>query len=401
MNILFLTLSQIVSDISQRGIYPDLIRKFVIEGHNVFIICPFERRLKRETRLSVQGNLSILGVKTLNITKSNFFEKSVGTILIEYQYQKAIDKYLSDVRFDLVIYSTPPITFNKVIRAVKKKFDSRSYLLLKDIFPQNAVDLGMLSKKNPFFLFFRRKEKALYALSDHIGCMSNANVEFLIKQNPEISSGVVEVCPNSIELQSDHGLDDKALIFPRYGIPEDARVFIYGGNLGKPQGIDFLIEVLKSNANRPDAFFLIAGSGTEYHSLETFCKIEKPNNVLLLPAIRKEDFDQLVRLSYAGFIFLDKRFTIPNYPSRLLTYLENKKPVLAATDSSSDIGTTAEENGYGFWVKSGDLKAFNEKLDLMINNKLLLEEMGLKGYHYLAENYTVDTAYKIIMSHFI
>lgn len=400
MNILFLTLSQIVSDISQRGIYPDLLRKFIKEGHNLFIVCPFERRLKRETGLSVQGNLSILGVKTLNITKSNFFEKGVGTILIEYQYLKAIDKYLSDVRFDLVIYSTPPITFNKVIRAVKKKFGSRSYLLLKDIFPQNAVDLGMLSKKNPFFLFFRRKEKVLYGLSDHIGCMSNANVEFLLKQNPEISGGVVEVCPNSIEMQSDYDLADKASVFSKYGIPEDARVFIYGGNLGKPQGIDFLIEVLKSNANRPDAFFLIAGNGTEYHRLDAFCKNEVLNNVLLLPAIPKEGFDQLVRLSYAGLIFLDKRFTIPNYPSRLLTYLENKKPVLAATDTSSDIGITAEENGYGFWVKSGDLKAFNEKLDLMINNNSLLDEMGQKGYHYLVKNYTVDTAYKIIMSHF-
>ena len=400
MNILFLTLSQIINDITSRGIYPDLLRKFAKEGHNVFIVCPFVRRLKKETVLAVHGNVHILGVKTLNLTKSNVIEKGIGTILIEYQYKKAINKYLTEVQFDMVLYSTPPITFNKVIRSTKKKFGSKSYLLLKDIFPQNAVDLGMFTKRSPFYLYFRRKEKELYALSDHIGCMSPANVEYLLKHNPEISKEQVEVCPNSIELQDKHEFVDKVSIRLKYGIPADKPVFIYGGNLGKPQGIDFLVEVLKANSNRPDIFFIIAGSGTDYYKLETWHKKEKPGNVLLLKQLPKDDFDQLAQVSDVGLIFLDKRYSIPNYPSRLLSYMENKLPVLMAIDTNTDIGTIAEENGYGLWVKSGDLNAFNNKLNYLVSKKEIFISMGNKGYQFLIDNYTVEKSYKTIISLF-
>lgn len=399
MNILFLTLSQIISDISSRGLYPDLLRKFANEGHNVFIVCPFERRLKKETCLNNSDNVHILGVKTLNITKSNIIEKGIGIILIEHRYQKAIEKYLSDFQFDLVMYSTPPITFNNVIRSVKKKYGSKSYLLLKDIFPQNAVDLGLFSKFSPFYWYFRKKEKTLYSLSDYIGCMSPANIEFILKKNSFISRESVEVCPNSIELQVNEVVD-KASVFSKYKIPENGALLIYGGNLGKPQGVDFLIKVLKSNSDRLDVFFIIAGNGTEYSKLGNWIKKENPNNVLLLSALPKKEFDRLLQVCNIGLIFLDKRFTIPNYPSRLLSYMENRKPVLMATDVNTDIGKIAEENGYGFWVESGDLKSFNLKLNQMISDKSRLNLMGENGYLYLCNNYTVDFSYKTIMSHF-
>lgn len=401
MNFLFLTLSQIISDISQRGIYPDLLRKFAKEGHNVFIVCPFERRLGKETWLSQKGNVHILGVKTPNITKSNYIEKGIGTILIEYHYQKAIKKYFSDIQIDVIMYSTPPITFNRVIRTIKKKFGSRSYLLLKDIFPQNAVDLGLFSRISPFYLFFRKKEKMLYALSDHIGCMSPANVDFILEHNSFLSKECVEVCPNSIELQPINSNMINKEILSKYGISKESVVFVCAGNLGKPQGIDFLIEVLNSNKNRLDVFFLIVGGGTEYNKLNSWFRKVAPSNASLLSNIPKRECDILIASCDAGLIFLDHRFTIPNYPSRLLTYLENKMPVLMATDKNTDIGKIAEKQGYGLWIESGDLEGFNKKLNYLVDNKEILEIMGEKGYQYLIDNYTVDAAYKVIMSHYI
>jgi len=400
MNILFLTLSQIIFDISSRGIYPDLLRKFAKEGHSVFIVCPFERRKKIESSLTEVGNVHILGVKTLNLTKSNILEKGVAMLLVEYQYKRAIKKYFSGVHFDLVMYSTPPITFNAVIKSIKREYRTKTYLLLKDIFPQNAVDLGMFPKISPFYWFFRKREKTLYAISDFIGCMSPANVEYILKHNPSIPKEQVEVCPNSIEVQNEKAFVDKGLILLKYKIPENIPVFVYGGNLGKPQGIEFLLEVLKSNSNRLDAFFLIIGSGTEYKRLDTWFKKEKPNNILLLSAMKKDDYEQLVGVCDVGMIFLDNRFTIPNYPSRLLSYLENKIPVLLATDTITDIGTIAEKNGFGLWVESSEIEIFNDKLNYLISNREYLSTMGEMGYQYLLNNYTVDASYKIIMSHF-
>ena len=201
MNIIFLTLVRI-SDIEDRGIYQDMMRKFRDEGHHVYIVTAAERRLGQKTSLVDSHCVKILNVRTLNVQKTNIVEKGLGTLLIESQFKSAIKKYLGDIPFDLITYSTPPITFTNVVKYLKRKNPKAiSYLQLKDIFPQNAVDIGMFGEKSIFNWYFRKKEKALYKASDFIGCMSQANLAFVLKHNPEISPERVEVAPNSIELK--------------------------------------------------------------------------------------------------------------------------------------------------------------------------------------------------------
>lgn len=399
MNILFLTVS-IIDDINKRGIYTDLLRYFINQGHKVYIVSPTERRFKKKTHLIKKENHSILKVRTLNIQKTNFIEKGIGTILLEYQFNKAIKKHFKNIYFDLILYSTPPITLTTVIKKIKNKNKAKTYLLLKDIFPQNAVDIELMSNKGLLYNFFRNKEKKLYKLSDYIGCMSPANVNYVIKHNPEVDKELVEVCPNSIELKENNIIKNKDIL-KKYNVPEDSLTFIYGGNLGKPQGLDFLLEVLDSNNNKNDRFFIIVGSGTEYNKIDLWFKENKPKNAILLSALPKEDYDNLVQSCDVGIIFLDPRFTIPNYPSRLLSYLEYKMPVIMATDVNTDIGKIAEENGYGVWTENGNLQEFNILLDNFCNKTYSIEDMGNKGYNYLKDNYTIEDCYKIIMKHFI
>ena len=198
MNIIFLTLSRI-SDIEKSGIYTDLMRKFRNEGHHVFVVSPCERRLGLNTSLTFDHDVHLLNVKTLNVQKTNIIEKGIGTILLEHQYRHAIKKYLKEVNFDLILYSTPPITLINVIKYLKcKNSQAISYLLLKDIFPQNAVDMKMFSPKSLFYRYFRKKEIALYMYSDFIGCMSPANVDYVRLQNPYYQKWRVEENPNSI-----------------------------------------------------------------------------------------------------------------------------------------------------------------------------------------------------------
>lgn len=416
MNVIFLTLVRI-SNIEERGIYQDLMRKFRDEGHQVYIVTPCERRLGLETTLTDNNGVKILNVKTLNIQKTNIVEKGIGTLLLENQYKAAIKKYLSDIKFDLITYSTPPITFTNVVKFLKRKNPNAiTYLQLKDIFPQNAVDIEMFSKGSLFYWYFRRKEKALYKASDFIGCMSPANVEFVMKHNPDIAPERVEVAPNSIDLNVNDSLNDdldpeqkrlkvqneRYYIRKKYGIPTNSPIFIYGGNLGKPQGIDYLIRCLDANKNRLDCYFVVVGNGTEYPRLEAWYNANLNHNdntcVKLMMGLPKEDYDLLVRSCDVGLIFLDNRFTIPNYPSRLLSYLENKMPVLCATDVNTDIGKIAEENGYGYWCESNSVEAFTAILDKMIHSDR--KAMGEKGYEFLKGHYTVEHTYRAIMKHF-
>ncbi len=403
MNILFLTLVRI-SDIEERGIYQDLMRKFRDEGHQVYIVTAAERRLGEETSLKDCHGVKILNVRTLNVQKTNIVEKGLGTLLIECQFKAAIKKHLGHVKFDLITYSTPPITFTNVVKYLKKRNPQAiSYLQLKDIFPQNAVDIRMFGERSLFYWYFRRKEKALYKASDYIGCMSPANVRFVLEHNLEIDTSRVEMAPNSIDLNVDlheepgHKESERNYIRSKYNLPLDKPVFIYGGNLGRPQGIDYLLACLETNKNRTDCYFLVVGSGTHYDLLLDWYKDNKEYNVKLMQSLPKSDYDMLVRSCDVGLIFLDHRFTIPNYPSRLLSYLENKMPVLCATDVNTDIGKIAEEKGYGYWCESVKPEDFTAMVDRMLLSDM--KAMGEKGYEFLKENYLVDHTYNAIMKH--
>lgn len=391
MKILFLSLSRF-DDVNVRGIYSDLMREFIHRGDDVYIASPTERRFGKQTHLIESPNCHILKIKTLNIQKTNIIEKGIGTLLLEDQFDRAIRKYWGNVNFDLVLYATPPITFNRVIERVKKRCGCRSYLMLKDIFPQNAVDLGMMKEGGLLHKMFRRKEERLYQISDRIGCMSPANCEYVIKHNPSVDPAKVELCPNAVEPIEIPALSEaeRNELLGKLCIPTDKTLFIYGGNLGKPQGIDFLLKVVEANESRDNSFIVIVGSGTEFSRIKQWFEVHSPKNAKLIAGLPKNEYDNLIRACHVGLIFLDPRFTIPNFPSRLLSYLENSMPVLLATDTNTDMGRIAEREGFGLWAQSGDLDAFMGNFNILTNASLQIEKMGSKGKQYLLDNYTAD-----------
>ena len=132
--------------------------------------------------------------------------------------------------------------------------------------------------------------------------------------------------------------------------------------------------------------------------METWYKTRQPKAVSVFQRLPKEDYDQLVRACDVGLIFLDYRFTIPNYPSRLLPYLMEKKPIIAATDPNCDTGSIAEQNGYGYWCPSNDVNAFTQCINKMLASDL--SQMGENGYQFYLNNYTVEHTYNAIMKHF-
>ena len=407
MQILFLTLMKIHSP-ADEGIYMDLMKCFADNGHKLYIVTPLEKKDEADEEVIEAGNLKILRCKTGNLFGVGMVEKGISQTLLPFKYMKAIERHFKGIKFDLILYSTPPISLAGIVEKIKKKTGAKTYLLLKDIFPQNAVDIGLIS---PFTaeVLFRRKEKKLYKISDYIGCMSPANVEYLIKHN-EVDSLKVEVCPNSIrvadnltgEVPKDNKaleLSDRSKILSKYNIPPDKTIFLYGGNLGLPQDIPFIIECIKKTNEVKEAHFVICGGGTEYGKLENFVNETTPANLSLIKALPKSEYDSLVGGSDVGMIFLDHRFTIPNFPSRLLSYLKEKKPVLICTDKNTDIGRIAEENEFGLSSVSDNTEGFAENVNKLTNGELRAK-LGENGYKFLTENYTVENSYKIIMKHF-
>lgn len=397
VNILFLTLFSFES-IKERTLYTDLLREFVNRGHHIYAISPVEKKYNIETHMVLEERAQILRLRIGNTQKTNIIEKGISTIMIEPLFKNALTKYFKEVKFDLILYSTPPITLVSAINYAKKRDNAKTYLLLKDIFPQNALDIGLMTTKGIkglIYKHFRKQEKRLYQISDRIGCMSEANVEYVLKHNPELTEAKVEVCPNSFEvIDKSVDLETRNQIRAKYGIPVDKKIIIYGGNLGKPQGILYLIECIKKCKDIDDIYFLIVGDGTEFGVIKKFVETSEQSNVNLMKRLPKDDYDTMVGACDVGLIFLDPHFTIPNFPSRLLAYMQAKIPVLACTDNNSDIGKVITDGGFGWWCNSGDPDAFLQVVQEICTTYTDSKD---REFNYLRDHFSVKNSVDIIL----
>ncbi len=392
MRILYLSLSSFNS-YTDINVHSDLLRRAIDAGNEVFSILPNLTDNKKYKLYGSYGN-KILKLRTGNIKKtSNFISKGLALLLLGHRYKKAIKKFCKE-KFDLILYVTPPITIYKAIKFAKKKMKAKTYLLLKDIFPQNALDLGLLSNrgvKGIITHYFRNVEKKYYSISDRIGCMSRRNVEYLLENNPYIDSDKVCVVPNAVDLNAIPKKSNRDEVLEKYNFPKDKTVFIYGGNLGKPQCIPFIIECLRVNKNNEKAFFVICGNGSEVGLIKKYIEDKHPENLVLIEGLRKEMYDELVSACDVGMLFLDYRFTIPNYPSRVLSYMQFGMPVLACVDKSTDIGDDIVNGGFGWKCYSNNVQSFSETVDLICNmSKEELSQKGKNAYNYLCDNFSVD-----------
>jgi glycosyltransferase involved in cell wall biosynthesis len=312
--------------------------------------------------------------------------------------------YFKDIKFDLILYSTPPIQYNRIIKYLKSKSKASTYLLLKDIFPQNAIDMGLLKKWNPIYWYFKKKEKETYRLSDTIGCMSPANVSYLLTHNPYLQPVNIEVCANTIRAR---GVTEKELrnnfraqVRQSLSINESELLLIYGGNLGISKGIPFLTEILKAYHQEPNIKFLVVGEGTWYVKIARFLSEGDYKNVILQKRVSPGEFRKMLFAADIGLIFLNPKFTIPNFPSWLTSYLEVGLPVIACTDPVTDMGDIIQRAGCGYKVLSGDIQGFNAAIKKLTATPGILPEKSANARSLFEKEYTTAKAYSVLMKHY-
>lgn len=398
MNVIFLSIGGL-NDLGENAVYPDLLRYFRDNGHLVHVVCQRERRSGLPTEMNIEHEMKVLRVKTGNITKTNLVEKGVSTLLIGSQFRNAIDKFFGNIKFDLVLYSTPPITIVDTVSYLKKRDNSFSYLMLKDIFPQNALDIGILKEtgwKGLLTKNFQKKEKKLYLVSDYIGCMSEANVNFLMDNNPYLDKEKVGICPNTIN-SSILANTDKKELREKYNLPIDKVIFVYGGNFGKPQDVDYIIKVLNNNAENTKLHFVMCGSGTDFYKIKDYASSTGGNHITVMDSLNKYEYSELLEACDVGLIFLDHRFTIPNFPSRLLDYMNHSMPIFAATDKNTDVGQVILKGEFGWWCESTDVQEYQKTINEITYNPQLISSKGMLGREYLEKHFNTRVAYDNIM----
>ncbi len=389
MNILYLTQR---FSFSKSGIYADLINALVRRGHSVTIV-KCDSSPDAHDSLTFENDCCILTVNVPDQFDGGFIKKGLVLLMIGPRMISAIKKHLDEQSFDLVLYPTPPITFAKVVAFCKKKFGCRSYLMLKDIFPQNAVDIGLIRENSLVYCFFKIIERRLYRVSDIIGCMSKANIEYLKTHEPWIDPNKITIMPNAVDVSQYERSFGAGKSVRKLEVPDNKVLFLFGGNLGKPQGIDFFLKCLLELREYQPAHFLVIGGGTEYVNIRTFIDEKDLHNVTLIGEMDREDYEQIVRRCDVGLILLDHRFTIPNYPARTLSYMMHSLPILAATDIHTDVRQLIEEDAKcGLWCHSNDIIGFIKAVEVLCQSKDQRRIMGANGRAYAERHFDVSVA---------
>lgn len=386
MNILFPTIINL-ENLESSSLYSDLINCLVEHGHHVTLLTTRERKLKKKTEVYEKKSVTIVAVKSGNLFNINKIEKGISNVLISLQFKNAYKKYIKDCKFDLILYVTPPVTLANFIKFVKNKTNAKTYLMLKDIWPQGPIDIGAFDKYKFMIPYFKSKEKKLYSISDKIGCMSQGNIDYLIKKE-NIEKPKLEIFYNSIKIENQKEICiDKDCDSP-------VTTFIFGGNISIPQNISGLLTIINKLETFKYAKFYIIGNGTQDYLIKEYIEKVKPSNLEYSNFLEKTEYDKRLEMADVGLISLDPRFTIPNIPSKLPYYMKLKKPVLALTDSVTDLKDIIIEADCGWWSPSDNVDQCVEVIKKISLDKKEQIEKGQKGYQYLCDNFDVENNVK-------
>lgn len=393
MNILYISIS-FPKENEGNNLYTDLAEELT-KKHKLTVVVAEQSKNIEKTKLTKERGFEVLRVRTGNMFNVNLIEKAISYITMQRKLKKAIKKYLSKERYDVILFMAPPVTIGSVVKYAMKKYNAISYLMQKDIFPQNSLDLGLMSKKNPAYYYFKYKEKNMYKIATKIGCMSQGNIEYLLQNNKNLSKDKLELFPNTITLREIS--NNKNDIRQKYNISEKKVVALYGGNFGKPQGIDFIVKILDEYKNDKRVEFFFSGKGTEKEKLYKYIKEKNIKNVVMIDYLPKQEYNYILKETDIGLIFLDYRFTIPNIPSRTLSYFEYSIPIMAATDKNTDYkDILVNQAKAGLWCESNNIEEFKKQFNYLINHREERIKMGQNGRKYLEEKLTTKKSVQIL-----
>lgn len=392
MNILLITDSYPPEIRSASHLMQELAEGLNERGFNVFVATTYpEYNLSKEQEEMIypefaeEKNIKVIRIKTLPHHNVNFIIRGISQLTMPYIFSLKIKKYITNVDF-IIVYS-PPLTLANLSVSLKYYYGAKFILNVQDIFPQNAIDLGIL-KNRLLIKFFQYLEKKAYKGSDFIFVHSENNEKFLRERHPYISDKLA-VLHNWIDTKEFEGLDRTNYFRKLYGL-EEKFIILFAGVMGPSQGLSFVIEIAERVKDIEDMVFLFVGDGMERKKLEELAKRKELKNVIFKSFVAKETYPELVKDCDVGLVCLTDKNKTPVVPGKILGYMAAGIPVIAFLNKESDGHLIIKKAGCGYSCVYGDYSEAEKLIRDLYNKKEILEDIGKKGVQYVKENFDRD-----------
>lgn len=353
----------------------DLAREFRAQGHEPFVLTP-DPELDRPWALETMDGIQVLRVRALRTRDVNYVLRTFGEFVLPWAMLRGFrHSPLRSVRFDAVVWYSPSIFFGPVVSALKRSSPgSRSYLILRDIFPEAAVDLGVLRRGGLAYRVFKMIERQQHAAADVIGIQAPSNGPYLDYLQGKL--GVqLEVLWNWLQPTPNSGCSIDVARTPLAG----RTIFVYAGNIGVAQGLDVLIDLADRLHDRRDIGFLFVGRGSESRRLRAATEERRLTNVLFHEEIEPDEVSGLLAQCHAGLLMLDLRHRTHNVPGKFLAYLQSGLPVLARVNANNDLVELIEKEGVGRTEVSGSLDALVAATESLASDATARTRMSTRG----------------------
>lgn len=365
-------------------------------GHNVFVATAYPRHYLTEEGkkenfpvLINENGIKVLRVKILPNHKVSFFIRGLSQLTLPWLFCRAIKKNIPE-KIDSVFVYSPPLPMGLVGIMVKKRFGAKMILNLQDIFPQNAIDLGIL-KNRLIISFFEKMEKKIYRQADLVTFNSQGGRRFLIEKKGIPENKIITLF-NWVDLNPyDSSTCDNS--FRRQWGLESKFIFLFAGIMGPAQGLDFIIEVAKGVADLKEVVFLLVGEGMEKEKIKKMAEECNLKNIVLKPFVSKEEYPCLVKTADVGLVCLSIKNKTPFLPGKFLGYLAAQKPVLAFLNKESDGFSLINEADCGQGILAGDKEAAILTIRQFVGDPEKVSVLGINGRHYLENHFSAEVIF--------
>ncbi|MDP1706368.1 MAG: glycosyltransferase family 4 protein [bacterium] len=365
-------------------------------GHNVFVATAYPRHYLVEKSsqedfpvLADENGIKVLRIKILPNHKVSFFVRGLSQLTLPWLFSRAIRKNIPE-KIDSVFVYSPPLPMGLVGIMVKKRFGAKLILNLQDIFPQNAIDLGIL-KNRLIISFFEKLEKRIYRQADLITFNSEGGRRFLIEKKGILENRIITLF-NWVDLNPYDDLGCDISFRKQWGL-DGKFVFLFAGIMGPAQGLDFIVEVAKSIVDLKEAVFLLVGEGMEKEKTRKMAEKYNLSNIIFKPFVSKEEYPCLVKAADVGLVCLSIKNKTPFLPGKFLGYLAAQKPVLAFLNKESDGFSLIDEAICGRAVLAGNKEEAVLAIRQFIEDQKRTTSLGINGRRYLESHFAAEVIF--------
>ena len=394
MKILIIVVYYLPSTQSSAKLIYDLATELRRQGHEPVVLAP-DSDISGDIQVTNEEGVTVVRVRSGKIKNASKYVRTINEVRLSQVLWSRGKRYFRGNRCDLVICYSPSIFFGPLVKRLKELYQCGSYLIMRDIFPQWALDMGLL-KPGMVFNYFKRKELENYDAADIIGIQSPGNFHYY-RENGLDKKYRVEVLYNWVTL-SERDVEFKNY---RKQLSLDGKVvFFYGGNVGVAQDMDNIVRLAERLVDEPRAFFLIVGDGSEVERLRGLIAEKGLKNIVLLDAV--DQFEYLAMLSEfdVGLITLDHKLKTHNFPGKMLGYMSNSMPTLASVNPDNDLTVLFDTIKAGFVCINGEDDKLTEYALLLVQDPELRKELGRNSRRLLETTFSVEQAASQILSHF-